>query len=392
MIVARKALLALVAVAAVSGCRAGTGGLLAPPPLASRPSIEATDLVERHNRNAERVARIDALPKITIQTTSKRGAVQLGGKMALERPRNFRMTLDTHLREVGDVGSNDREFWFWTSQDNRRAIYVGQYGAGGSAPADLPFQPDWIIEALGLRVIPEDEARRIKVQRGTKPGTIVLTHTRDDGRGKTTVKQTHLDEQSGLVRQHVFYGPDRKTVVARAYPSDYQTKKLPGDDGAETVVLPQKVRLVAMLKAEETVMMDLYLSDTRINPEFTQAMRDALFTVPTKRGSQVVYLNSNPDPEPPGFAAESDTTDRGHQTRKAPARGSGAQLGEPAPIGVDGAALYRDDAMPRTEDDLSESEARPEAIVGSRYPRPPGEDRTVVDLEPARTPWRAGKP
>jgi hypothetical protein len=391
VIVARQALLALVAVATVSGCRAGSGGLLAPPPLASRPSIEATELVERHNQNAERVAGLDALPRVVIQSTKRRGAVQLGGKMALERTRNFRMTLDTPLgRQVGDVGSNDREFWFWTNQE--RALYVGQYGAGGSAPADLPFQPDWIVEALGLRVISEDEARRIKVQRGSQAGTLVLTHTRDDGRGKTTIKQTQIDEQSGLVREHRFYGPDRKTVVARAYPTDYRPLKLPGTDGPETAVLPQKIKLVARPRSDETVTMDLILSDTRVNPEFTQAMRDELFTVPKKRGAEVVYLNSNPDPESSGFAAETDGPDRVHQTRSAPARGTGVELGEPAPIGVDGATLYRDDAMPRTEDDLSESEARPEAIVGSRYPRPPGEDRTVVEMEPARSPWRAGKP
>ena len=56
----------------------------------------------------------------------------------------------------------------------------------------VTFQPDWIKEAMGLRVIPEDEAADITVTSG-EPGKLVLTHRPHKSSGKTYTRVTILD-------------------------------------------------------------------------------------------------------------------------------------------------------------------------------------------------------
>ncbi len=146
--------------------------------------------------------------------------------LAMERPRNFKLKLKHTGGEVADIGSNDEEFWIWTkdSKDSKdKAVYYCNYDRGGNCPLAGGLQPDWITEALGLRVIPDEEMDEITVTRGKEPDTLVLTHrpTRT-GAGEAVTRVTILTESTRRVQEYQLWTGDRKTKLAQAQIKQYQ--------------------------------------------------------------------------------------------------------------------------------------------------------------------------
>jgi hypothetical protein len=361
------------AIPLLAGCAAGKAVGVRPDTVPLKPMNEpvpaVASLVESINRNAAPLSGLTASTTVSVNQARFGGGVS--GQLSLERPRNFRLALERGLgTPVVDVGSNDDEFWVWTKDSKEKAIYVGQYGEGGTVPPDLIFQPDWIVEALGLRPIPPDEAAQIKIARGKEPGTWILTHIRPDGHGGRLVKRTVYDEAARHVRQHIFLGPDGQTPIAVVTPSLYKTFPVERLDtlgsAPQQVELPQKIhlQLLASDDPNDRLVMDLALRDVRINPSFTETNRAALFSVPSYSGYQVVSLTPVGGYAPP----------RARQSRGVPParRRSGAL--EPAPIGMDGSTVLSSDPRP-LEADLAQGASgstSPEAIVRPTFPRGPG--------------------
>ena len=175
MQVLRLATLALLAVCAASGCRtAGVDELARPgPPLASNTANVAAILAE-HNRNAERIQVIRANPVLTVtvkdRERSKRDQRARAQRQAGDgtAPQLQARAQSHRSGKVGDLGSNETEYWFWIKPPNKtqRALYYCNYDEAEANAQAVTFQPDWIKEAMGLRVIPEDEAADITVTSG----------------------------------------------------------------------------------------------------------------------------------------------------------------------------------------------------------------------------------
>jgi hypothetical protein len=376
---------ALVLPVCISGCSATLGGRQAirPDKIAPRFPVASAvaEQVDQHNRNARLIQGLDATPTVSIQSSRNGGGGSARGVLALERPRNFALRLETAMgRDLANVGSNNDQFWFWTRDSKEPAIFVCSYEAGGEPPAELSFHPDWIIESLGLREIDDAETRRIHVQPGRETGTTVWTHKRVDPQGHTAIKQTVIDNSSGQIKQHAFFAPDGKTVLALATPTQYKTIKL---EGEKTVSIPHEIqiRIASPAAPAQTMAMTIVLDHLRLNPSFSQAQRDELFVVPKIKGYQVVELNNRK-------TAGRATATAQPGERRAPGTPP-VGLGDPAPIGLDGAQLRRSDPLP-LQTDLAETPQRDPAgsVVGIRLPRAPespGSDAPSLD------PWaRAG--
>lgn len=333
----------------LAGCAAGSGGLaVRPETMPLRPNPPATpavvSLVERVNANAAPVSGLTA--STTVSMEGRRMGGGASGQLALERPRNFKLALERGMgTPVADVGSNNDEFWIWTKDSEEKAIYVGHYGSGGTVPPDLLFQPDWIVEALGLRAIDSDEAARIKVTRGRDAGVWILTHVRDDGSGGQVVKRTVFDETTGRVMQHVFMGPDGKTPVAVVTPSQYRSLAVPRLGSTATphqVEVPHKIhlQLISAQDPSDKLLMEIALRDVRINPNFTEVNRQALFTVPNYAGYQVMNLT------PRDRTQQAASRGSSNHSRGVPPLGAEPGSNGPAPLGVDGRTLRWGDPMP----------------------------------------------
>lgn len=366
--------LVLAAVALLPGCHAGgASGLSArPSPTLPGVSLTATEAIEQHNLNAARVQALEAQPRISVTAPGvPRGSVD--GRMALERPRNFKLELSATMRShpVADIGSNDDEFWFWTESKQDKNVYVCSYGDVDRAPLSAAFQPDWIVEAMGLRTIRPEEAAGATIKADPNGLDTILTVRRRGPRGETLIKETVIETATGRIKEHRLYGVEgrgsRPVLLASARISKVQQVRAPappGEPSSEPVTLPQSVRLT--WHQQQKFVMDVALNDVKVNPRFDDEQRAYFFTEPVKPGFARKSLG-----EGPGLAG-GPTTIRESRTIP-PSPSAKVQLGDPIPIGPDGEE--RTPADPRALDaDLPPLSSRangPGAVVGARVPTVP---------------------
>ncbi len=375
------------AVGFLAGCTAGrTGSLAARPtePAVPKMSLTTAQAIEKHNRNAALVTALEARPRITVHAPEMKGA-SVSGRMALERPKNFKLEMRSTMDNVADIGSNDKEFWFWTKggrnlRDN--AVFVCAYKDVDRTALSAAFQPDWIIEAMGLRNISEEEAARTTTRPGDAYGTIKLISTRKGRAGESLTKETIID-QSGRVLEHRLYageGASRKPL-AYARVDEHREVAVPGDAG-DKVVLPYRFKLEWV---PEKLSLDIQLDSPRLVAEFTDERRDAIFTEPKIPGTRRANLAELGSPSqamsaPPTSSrrtseatATSASVSRSRSSRPIPPPGAGVELGSPEPIAVEGRSTTPRDPVALTSDlqDAVDEQAV-DRVVRPGLPRPDG--------------------
>jgi hypothetical protein len=294
-------------------------------------------VVAEHNRNAERIRSIRGKASLTVVQGGHKYPVD--GRLALERPKNFCLNL-THVgREVADIGSNDEKFWFWVRDSKEKNSYFCNYDEAGGTPLVATMQPDWIVEALGLRVIPAEEIGEVSVKRGSEPGTLVLTHSATKAGSESVVRETIISESTQRIKEHRLYSSGKKTLLARAKIQSY-LKVVPedGESGADAAVyLPENLTLEWL--PEQLSMTAKFDSDsTKVNVDFESNDRQALFVERRRRGYTPINLAERAGIAVRGAAPADDTTTI---RRSRPAPRPGVDLDEPEPIGTDEA--QRDD-------------------------------------------------
>lgn len=267
------------AMALAGGCHAGSAGNLTarPSPVLPKLGMTTTQAIERHNINAGLVQALEARPMITV--TSAQGSGRVDGRMALERPRNFTLQLSNHGSNLADIGSNQDEFWFWTKNNKSdNAVYVCSYDEVENITLSAAFQPDWVVEAMGLRTISPEEARSMTTDRGPQYGSIKLSSTRRGSGGETLTKETIIDESTGNILEHRLYqgSGQKRSLLASASVSDYQNVPNAGSNG-EMVSLPKKFRLQWV---PEKLALEIQLNQPILSNGFDQKRRDDMFAEP----------------------------------------------------------------------------------------------------------------
>ena len=120
-----------------------------PLPRVLPPSPTLEQVIEVVNRNSSQINSFST----NQASLSGPGFPSLGASVAFERPRRFRLRAGTGLTgtEV-DLGSNDELFWFWLHRNQPPAVYFCRHEQFAASPArqTTPFEPGWLIEALGV--------------------------------------------------------------------------------------------------------------------------------------------------------------------------------------------------------------------------------------------------
>jgi hypothetical protein len=120
-------------------------------PLPGVPSVAS--LVMYLNDNSSRV---QALRCVDIDIKADQGGFftpHLRAKMMAQQPRNFLMSASALGSDVVDIGSNDQEFWFWSSKINPPYQFYASYKdfkEGRVRNLPFPFQPEWVMETMGM--------------------------------------------------------------------------------------------------------------------------------------------------------------------------------------------------------------------------------------------------
>ena len=175
---------------AVTGC-AGLTGSKEPRgtigPITSQ-TPTAPQLVSYVNNNASRAAAIESTDlALEVKSGSQGGG--LSGTLYCEKPRNFRLRAKAVGKPMADFGSNNQEFWYWISQDNPPYLYHCNYAdlSRGNIPLPFPFQPDWVLETLGLAEL-STAPENYRVER--KNNTFELTERGTSTQGRPVFKVT----------------------------------------------------------------------------------------------------------------------------------------------------------------------------------------------------------
>jgi len=363
------------------GCHAGPPAKLATPetPI-KRSDVSAARFIARHNRNAAAIQSLEASPSIALINDRGERDKRVNGHLALEGRKKFRLEVEAFRRPLADIGSNDQEFWFWVKDDKEKSIYFCEHRNINSSQLAVTLQPEWIMEAMGLRAFTDDEAKKVYAKDGETPGTIVLTQFRKDGRGQTYTKETIVKESSAQILEHRLYAGAKKELLASAVMTNYfgvrftdsskkdviQTSGEAGTAPGQTIVqLPGNVRLTWV---REKFAIDITMPKATVNPTFAPERRVALFEepkIPDTTRKDLALL----DP-----AAPAAPSSRVYESRPIPQ--SKILLGrpEPSPIDAEGVSRRAIDPVPLSAD-LSSTPAQPVGVVGA--PIPSGDSSTV---------------
>jgi hypothetical protein len=292
------AMLASLATLSAAGCRTASTGSIAhkrPPEIRPLAAFDLQEFVAEHNENAERIQSLEAKPAITVtmgpQGDAKSGAVD--GLLAVERPRNFKLELAHSWSTIGDIGSNDERFWFWFKNSKDRSVYYCDYSELDSTSLAVTYQPDWIVDAMGLTAITPDDAAQIKIRRGIQPGTTILTFAPTRTGGQTYSRVMVVSDSTRKVSEFRIISSDGKATIAQATIKKYRDLPLGGRTPIEnstaaraTCSLPENIVLEWK---RELLSLDVVVKDVKVN-QFDTSKRMARFVQPTISGYAPVNL------------------------------------------------------------------------------------------------------
>ncbi len=253
---------------ALSGCawtRNLVGSRRQPAPCVISADASKDDVVAYLNENTRRIS---SWKTDRAKIHMRGGAVPLEARIpldaviAVQSPRNLRLIVSAPMGPEADLGSNDDHFWFWNRRNQEKCVFQASH----DEPAKLkrfriPFQPDWIIEALGVIDIDPDE---VTLEPGP-PGstTVYLVAYRASPQGTKIQKITVVDTCRGVITQHLLRDLNGQTI-ARAVLSGYVR------DERSQAELPTKIDLDW---PQAQLNMNMTMTDIEVNPvRFPPAM------------------------------------------------------------------------------------------------------------------------
>jgi len=142
-------------------------------PAGSNEAPSVASLVDYMNNNAGRVQSM-RVEDLNLTCTQGNGitaqAVDVRGIMMAEKPLNFRLGAKALGNPVVDLGSNNQEFWYWISKaDPPYQVYCSykDLKEGQVKRMPIPFQPEWVIQAMGLGPYGPAEKYTLETDRDT---------------------------------------------------------------------------------------------------------------------------------------------------------------------------------------------------------------------------------
>jgi hypothetical protein len=131
--------------------------------------------------------------------------VRMSAVIAVQSPRNFRLRVSSVGGDEADLGSNEERFWFWIRRNDPPFVFTSRHDQMQVAQQrmPIPFQPDWLMEALG--VIPLDETQWTMHRDSPQSRTVWLASERKSPDGRPVRQMILIDTCHGVVLQHSLY-------------------------------------------------------------------------------------------------------------------------------------------------------------------------------------------
>ncbi len=260
---------------------------------AQTPSV--AKLVEYLDLNAQRVQGIRCTDVALNVHQGWKPIPELSCNLACQRPRNFRMQAQLSIassQEV-DVGSNNQEFWFWIKRSPQPYQYFCSYQdltEGRVRALPFPFQPDWVMETLGLGTYGPPENYKLTVE----PQKLILTRYVKGPQGNTLRKiivfnRWEAKGSSPQVTDYLLIDDATNKEVCAAHVLEVQ-------GNLQTGIVPKRIKLRCTM--EEKTEMTLKLSHVQFNPQMPQEL---FVRRPLASGPSIDLATMRPEGQLNGF-------------------------------------------------------------------------------------------
>jgi hypothetical protein len=202
----------------IFGARPEPPDAKAPPvPHGSTRTPSADELVGYLNRESARLQSIDTRD-LSIDVRAQGTSVSLdSGSLLCQKPRYFKLVGKKFGSQEVLVGSNEDRFWFYVKRDPSDALFHCSYTDFDKGAVDLPFpfEPEWVLEALGMANLAPNSAFRVDEDKSTYR-LIETTTLRGQKVRKVTVfhKGTAWDNQPQVKARMMYDAQDRLICAA----------------------------------------------------------------------------------------------------------------------------------------------------------------------------------
>lgn len=194
------------------------------------------------------------------------------GTIIVEAPRNFRLRVSHPLGggDELDVGSNTSEFWIWQKAMNPPYLLTSHHEDMPLALQHfkVPFQPDWIMEVLG--VIPIDGSQ-YQIHPSSQRNVVELTTTAQSPGGEPMRKVIRVDTRKGYVTEHLLWDHAGRLVAS----AELDGHRI---EAGSQIAMPRKLRIQW---PEADLDLRITLERVEVNPPH---LPDLVWQVPQKPG------------------------------------------------------------------------------------------------------------
>jgi len=271
--------------------------------------VSAEQLVGYLNTQATRLQTI-SYGDVTVSAKEGdgiRGAIKeaviptLRGSLSASQPRNFRMVVKGGVMDIKvDLGSNPEQFWVYFNAPQMQPMYVyashNDFETGkAKIPGNMPVDPDWIMQALGMTTF--------------SPGQAYTSTSDERARTYTLSWPTTTPNGVAVRKEIVFLADDADAIHSQAQVKRHVVRDMKGKvlcyaevKSAKTVPTggtdPQTGRPYVVQYPTELVLrweeqkfeMTLKLEAGRVNSQLTAQDNRRLFELPNIPGTNPLNL------------------------------------------------------------------------------------------------------
>jgi hypothetical protein len=270
-----------------------------PKPGDPLPKVQPDQLVTYLN---ERAARLQTLNYGDVRVATRSNGVPLPalhGNLAANQPRNFRMTgQGGAMGAKVDLGSNADQFWVYFDAPTVKPMFVfashTDFESGkAKIPGGIPFEPDWVMQALGM--MPLSPNNQYTASTDQKTRTFMLSWPAVTPGGASVVKEIVFDGDPATgtkpqVKRHIVRDTKGRMICV-AEIKEARTVQLAVTDPRSGLPLAIQHPTRMVLKWEDQKFeMELELKTGEVNKPLTDEQTRRLFTRPNIPGATPLDL------------------------------------------------------------------------------------------------------
>lgn len=235
-------------------------------PTGEKPSAE--QLISYMNKQADLLTSIETRD-LEIDATAMGSSVDLTGSLYCQKPRYFKMVgKKPPFGEQVLLGSNDERFWFYTRQE-ATLFHCSHtdYEKGTSMELPVPFQPEWVLEVLGMTRITLGDSSRVEEERDTYKLIEETTFRGRKVRKVTVFYQGTARDNQPQIASRTIVDASTNQVICAAKTSQVTRVSVSRGDGTSTFVACPRVITLEWPQQEAKLKLDL--GKVQVNQQLT---------------------------------------------------------------------------------------------------------------------------